>query len=174
MVGGGIWPKFELIQAFMHVLVTCRNEDDSIKKEGARVVTTFFNYESMFLFPRRPTAENSTALSPIWPNIELVRDFMVVLVTCKNEEDLIKNEGARVVTRLYINFSDAQGQITPDSVVGSGPNLNSFKLSCMSSLPARLKIFQSKLKELEWSEHFSHYKSTGIFLNAQGQLTPQS
>ena len=27
-VGDGIWPKFELIQAFMHVLVTCKNEDD--------------------------------------------------------------------------------------------------------------------------------------------------
>ena len=35
---------------------------------------------------------------------------MVVLVTCKNE-DLIENEGARVFTTLYINFSDAQGQI---------------------------------------------------------------
>ena len=29
---------------------------------------------------------------------------MVVIVTCKNEEDLIKNEGARVVTTLFINF----------------------------------------------------------------------
>ena len=38
-VGGGIWPKFELIQAFMHVLVTCKNEDDRIKNEGARVFT---------------------------------------------------------------------------------------------------------------------------------------
>ena len=36
---------------------------------------------------------------------------MVVLVTCKNEEDLIKNEGARVATILYDNFSDAQGHI---------------------------------------------------------------
>ena len=37
---------------------------------------------------------------------------MVVLITCKNEEDPIKkNEGARVLTTLYINFSDAQGQI---------------------------------------------------------------
>ena len=27
-VGVDIWPKFELIQAFMHVLVTCKNEDD--------------------------------------------------------------------------------------------------------------------------------------------------
>ena len=37
---------------------------------------------------------------------------MVVLLTFKNEEDQIKNEGARVLTRLYINFSEAQGQVT--------------------------------------------------------------
>ena len=36
---------------------------------------------------------------------------MVVLLTCKNEEDPIKNEGARVLTRLYIVFSDAQRQL---------------------------------------------------------------
>ena len=40
-VGVGILPKFELIQAFMHVLVTCKNEDDRIKNEGARVSTRF-------------------------------------------------------------------------------------------------------------------------------------
>ena len=39
---GGIWSKFKLVQAFMHVLVICKNEDDSIKSEGASVVTTFF------------------------------------------------------------------------------------------------------------------------------------
>ena len=38
-VGGGIWPKFELIQAFMHVLLTCKNEGDRIKNERARVFT---------------------------------------------------------------------------------------------------------------------------------------
>ena len=36
------------------------------------------------------------------------------------EEDPIKNEGARVVTTLYSNFSDAQGQITQESAVASG------------------------------------------------------
>ena len=40
-VGGGIWPKFELIQAFMHVRVTCKNENDRFKNEGARVLTRF-------------------------------------------------------------------------------------------------------------------------------------
>ena len=38
---------------------------------------------------------------------------MVVLVTCKNEEVPIRNEGTRVPTRLYVDFSDVQGQITP-------------------------------------------------------------
>ena len=56
---------------------------------------------------------------------------MVVLITCKNKEDPIKNEGARVLTTLFINFSDAQGQITLELVVVSGRNLNSSKLSCI-------------------------------------------
>ena len=58
-------------------------------------------------------ASNSTVQSLILPQCEPIRDFMVVLVTCKNEEDPIKNEGARVVTTLSINFRDAQGQLTP-------------------------------------------------------------
>ena len=45
---------------------------------------------------------------------------MVVLVTCKDEEDPIKNVDARVLTKLYICISDAQGQLTPQSVVGFG------------------------------------------------------
>ena len=99
---------------------------------------------------------------------------MVVLVTCKNEEDPIKNEGARVFTTLYINFSDVQGQITLELVVVSGRNLYSSKLSCISSLPARMMMIESKMKELECSRDFSYYKSMGIFPDAQGQLTPHS
>ena len=53
---------------------------------------------------------------------------MVVLVTCKNEEDPIKNEGARVVTSLFIDFSDAQGQLSPKSVMESCQNSNPSKL----------------------------------------------
>ena len=87
---------------------------------------------------------------------------MVVLLTCKNKEDPIKNEGARVYTTLYINFSDAQGQITLELVMVSGRNLNSSKLSCMSSLPARMRMIESKIKELECLQDFSHYKSMGV------------
>ena len=53
---------------------------------------------------------------------------MIVLITCKNEEDPIKNEGARVVTTLIIDFSDAQGQLTPKSEMDSCQNSNSPKL----------------------------------------------
>ena len=53
---------------------------------------------------------------------------MGLLVACKNEEDPIKNEGARVVTTLFINFSDAQGQLTRKSVMESCRNSNSSKL----------------------------------------------
>ena len=56
----------------------------------------------------------------------------------------------------------------------SGQNLNSSKLSYMTSLPARMRMIESKMKELECLQDFSHYKSMGIFLDAQGQLTPQS
>ena len=38
---------------------------------------------------------------------------MVVLITCKNEEDQIKNKGTTVATTLHNDFSDAQGQLTP-------------------------------------------------------------
>ena len=77
-------------------------------------------------------------------------------------------------TTLYVNFSDTQGQIT--MVVGGGiwPKFKLSKLSCMSSLPARMRMIESKMKELECSQDYSHYKSMGIFPDAQGQLTPQS
>ena len=79
----------------------------------------------------------------------LIQDFMVVLLTCKNEEDPIKNEGARKQTRLYINFSDSQGQLSPQSVAESRRNSNSSKLLWLSLLPARSKKIPSKMKALE-------------------------
>ena len=82
---------------------------------------------------------------------------MGVLVACKNEEDPIKNEGPRVVTTLFIDFSHAQGQLTPKSVMESCRNSNPFKLSWLILLPARMKKIHWKMKVLEWSQSFSHY-----------------
>ena len=36
-----IWPNFELIQAFMHVLIACKYEKDQMKNSGENVMTTF-------------------------------------------------------------------------------------------------------------------------------------
>ena len=53
-------------------------------------------------------------------------------------------------------------------------NSNLSKLLLLSLLPSRMKKIHPKLKALEWSHHFFHYKSMGIFPGAQGQLTPKS
>ena len=96
---------------------------------------------------------------------------MGVLVAFKNEEDPIKNEGARVVTTLIIDFRDAQGQLTQKSVMESCRNSNPSKLLWLTLKLARMKKTNLKLKALEWSQHFSHYKSIGIFSDAEGQVT---
>ena len=49
-------------------------------------------------------AANSTVQDTIWPNFEPIRDIIGFLVVSKNEEDQIKNEGATVVTTLFIDF----------------------------------------------------------------------
>ena len=82
----------------------------------------------MGIFFKRSRAANSAICGRILPNLELVRDIIVVLLTCKNEEDPIKNEGARVLTRLNVVFSEAQGQLTPKSAVEFCRNSNSSKL----------------------------------------------
>ena len=79
-----------------------------------------------------------------------------------------------MVTALFINFSDTQGQITPKSVMESCRNSISSKLLWLVLLSARVKKIPPKMMVLGWSQHFSHYKSKGIFSDAQGQLTHKS
>ena len=95
---GHIWLNFKLIQALIHVLITCKYEKNQIINNGENVMTSFSPLQVYGIFFIRSRAANSTVLGPISPNFELVRDVMDVLITCKYEEDLIKNEGARVLT----------------------------------------------------------------------------
>ena len=39
--------------------------------------------------------------------VELIRDIVVIIVTCKNEEDSLKNIDVRVATTQNIDFSKA-------------------------------------------------------------------
>ena len=91
---------------------------------------------------------------------------MHVLVTCKNEDDRIKNEGARVLSDFshYKSmgiFPDAQGQLTPQSLVRSSRISNSSEMLWIFSLPASMKKNRSKMRALECSQHFPHYIPMG-------------
>ena len=85
----------------MHVLLTCKNEVDQIKNEGARVYG---------VFSRRSKAAYSAVLGPIWPNFELVRDVMDVLVTCQYEEDPIEIEALECSQHYISIFQTRKGR----------------------------------------------------------------
>ena len=44
VVSGPIWPKFELVRDFVHVLVTCKYKKDQIKNNREKVETSFSPY----------------------------------------------------------------------------------------------------------------------------------
>ena len=141
---GRTWPNFELIQALIHVLITCKYEKDPIKNSGENVMTSFSPLYAYGIFFIRSRAANSAVLGPIWPNFELVRDVIDVLVTCKYEEDPIKNEGARVQTTFppIITLSVAMGT--------SGriwPNFELIQALIHVLITCKYKRIQSKIAE---------------------------
>ena len=87
-----MWPKMKLIQAYIVDHFACKKEEDSFKNEGARVDTTvtdlsLYVYED---FSRHPRAINSLVCGWFCLKFKLIKAFMVILDTYKNEEDLIK------------------------------------------------------------------------------------
>ena len=38
---GRIWPNFEFIQAFMHVFIGCKYENNQMKNRGENAMTSF-------------------------------------------------------------------------------------------------------------------------------------
>ena len=139
------------------------------------MITMFLPYKSIGIFSKHSRAAISTIRVSILLKFKLIPAYMVVLITCTKEENPIKNEGARVVTRLYVIFiSDIQGQATPSTMLRSGRNSDSFEHLYIPLLHAAMRKIQSKMKAPEWPQHIFHCKSIGIFPDAQGQLTPQS
>ena len=135
-VGGPIRPKFELVRALMHVIVTCKYEKERMKNNREKVETPFFPIITLSV-----TIETS---GWIWPNFKIIQALMYVIITCKYEKDPIKNSrksGDIVfpIISLWGFFQMFKGQPTPQSVVRAGRNLKSSELSCMSSLPASMK-----------------------------------
>ena len=62
IVSGPIWPKFELVQDFMHVLITCKYKKDQIKTEK-RWKHRFPHYKSIGAF----CCHGNQSFDPIFP-----------------------------------------------------------------------------------------------------------
>ena len=80
----------------------------------------FSHYKSMGIFPDAQgqlTPQSLVRSGRISNSSEML---WMSSLPAKNEEYPIKNEGARVDTTFYSNFSDAQGQITLVLVSVSG------------------------------------------------------
>ena len=105
--------------------IPARRKKIQLKMKALECSQDFSHYKSMGIFPdaQGKLTPQSLVLSGRISNSSEI--LWIFLVTCKYEEDPIKNGGARVVTTLYSNFSDAQGQITLVLVSVSGRNLNS-------------------------------------------------
>ena len=116
----------ELMKDVIVILEATKYEADKIIIEDAGVATT--HTQNIF-----QTFKGS------WLKFELIQDTMVILVTSKYEEDPIKIEGARVATIQNIDFSNTNGQLTPQSEFGSGRTSNSSEMLWMSSLLPRIK-----------------------------------
>ena len=77
----------------MVVLLTCKNEIDPIKMKALKC-----SQHNILIFLRRSRATNSVVGGGILQKFKLIQGFMHDLVTCKNKEDPMKNEGAGVFT----------------------------------------------------------------------------
>ena len=106
-----------------------------------------------------------------------VANWRKKMIYTTNVELVNDNVYAKFVLYLSIRFQDIEQKLYSD--VNQGPLLccklaEASKLLCMSSIPARMKQIQLKMKTQECSQYFSHYKSMRIFPDAQGQLIMQS
>ena len=74
-----------LIQAFMVVRVTYKIEVDPIKNKASRVVAKFLPLKGVGFF--KTLKGSSKVIGRILLNFETIRDVMIVLITCKSQED---------------------------------------------------------------------------------------
>ena len=90
----------------------------------------------------------------ILTKFNLIQAFIVGIFICKFDEDPFKIESTSIMS-LYGFFSDAQGQVTHKSLIRFCQISNPSRIVLVSLLSARMKKIQSKMKALEWSQHYT-------------------
>ena len=88
-----IWPNFKLLQALMHVIITCKYEKDREKKHSRKSGNTVFSIITLSVV--------MGTSSRIWPNFKLLRALMHVIITCKYEKVREKNSREKVATPFF-------------------------------------------------------------------------
>ena len=106
-------------------------------------------------------ARNSRATTPIWPEFELIRDFMPVLVSSKFDEDLIKmNEPASrhhfLIISLWECFRRSREWECSD-LAELIPDFMSVLVTC------QFEEALIKTTEKRWRHRFPNYISMGTF-----------
>ena len=131
-------PSFNACSCYMKV-----SKGSNQKQQRKNGNTIFPIIRSIGLFLRCSRAAYPVVGGLIWPKFELIHNIMHVLVTSKFEKDRIN------INRDYVMTSIFRRSRAANSVVSGGicPNSNSYKLLCMSSLPASMKRIRSKTVE---------------------------
>ena len=109
---------------------------------------------------------NSKVSDGILPKFKPIQAFRLVLLSARMKKihpTMKELEWSQHFSHYkYMGiFPDAQGQLTYKSLVGSCRISNPFEILWLSLLPARIKKNKTKMKELEWSQDFSHYNPMG-------------
>ena len=148
-----IWPKFELIWAFMPVLITCKFDKYLIKGDWEKLETSFSFTSQGHIIPKWLVRSgwNSNQSKILCLSLLPVRlmkiEFIVTEKKWRHHFLHYKSMGKNV---------HAQGRLTQKWIIRSGPILNSFELLCLSSLAASLTKIQSKVTEKSWRHLFFH------------------
>ena len=142
-------PEIELVQAFMPVLVTSNFDDDLIKNEWASMETAFSHYCPKTLCSLSPT--------PMMLHIKFGQDWPA---------------GFRdIQVQKVWNFCHSRASNSKMSgLIQPKIELDQAFMSVLVTSNFDDDLIKNEQASME--SPFSHYKSMGNFLDAQGQLTP--
>ena len=165
VVSGPIWPKFELVRDFMHVLVTCKYKNDRIKTNREMVETSFSPLwvNGGFLLPWKPE---------FWSNLpQHLMQFFPTPVTLHIKFDQDWPTGFRDIKVQTCKIFDTQWQVTTKSGL-TRPKIEVDRAFMPVLVTSNFDDDSIKNERASMETPFSHYKSMRNFLDAQGQLTP--
>ena len=109
VVSGPFWPKFELIQDIMHVLITCKFEKDRINSNGEQVA------KRATIAQLSPMCQGHISFQKIrtHPSFNACSCYMKVSKGSNQKQQRKSGNTIFPIISLWGYFLDAQGQLTP-------------------------------------------------------------